>query len=116
MEGTATMCRQANHMCQFINYALHSPEAGNAKYDGHCKVVESRFRISSQEQIGISKPGRELTSLGSIVQKGKFSAGIEHFVRVLYSVDFPTLGIPTIPTCSGTCIRQTGRARASGGA
>ena len=35
---------------------------------------------------------------GSIVQKGKFSAGIAQFVRALYSVDLPTFGIPTMPT------------------
>ncbi len=42
---------------------------------------------------------QEWTSLGSIVQKGKFSAGMEQFVRQLYSVLLPTLGRPTIPTC-----------------
>lgn len=46
-----------------------------------------------------------LTSFGSMVQKGKFSAGIEHLVSVLYSVDLPTLGIPTIPTCVGVDVR-----------
>lgn len=30
-----------------------------------------------------------------MVQKGKFSAGIESFVRVLKRVDFPTFGNPT---------------------
>ena len=39
------------------------------------------------------------TSFGSMVQKGKFSAGMLHFVRVLYNVDLPTLGRPTMPTC-----------------
>ena len=34
---------------------------------------------------------------GSIVQKGKFSAGTERLVSALNSVDFPTLGNPTIP-------------------
>jgi hypothetical protein len=33
----------------------------------------------------------------SIVQKGKFSAGTDIFVRALKIVDFPTLGNPTIP-------------------
>jgi hypothetical protein len=33
-----------------------------------------------------------------MVQKGKFSAGMPIFVRVLNSVLFPTLGSPTIPT------------------
>lgn len=36
-------------------------------------------------------------SLGSIVQKGKFSAAAWDFVSTLKNVDFPTLGIPTIP-------------------
>jgi len=34
-------------------------------------------------------------SLGSIVQNGKFSAGIDSLVRVLKRVDFPTFGNPT---------------------
>lgn len=36
-------------------------------------------------------------SLGSMVQNGKFSAGIDSLVRVLKRVDFPTFGNPTIP-------------------
>lgn len=39
-----------------------------------------------------------LFSLGSMVQKGKFSAAAELLVRTLKNVDFPTLGTPTIPT------------------
>ena len=35
---------------------------------------------------------------GSIVQNGKFSAGIAQFVSALYNVDFPTFGMPTMPT------------------
>jgi len=35
--------------------------------------------------------------LGSIVQNGKFSAGIEDFVIALNKVDLPTLGKPKIP-------------------
>ena len=35
--------------------------------------------------------------LGSIVQKGKFSASIPARVSALNNVDLPTLGIPTIP-------------------
>ena len=35
--------------------------------------------------------------LGSIVQKGKFSAAIFDAVRALNKVDLPTLGKPTIP-------------------
>jgi hypothetical protein len=31
------------------------------------------------------------------VQKGKFSAGTDIFVRTLNIVDFPTFGNPTIP-------------------
>jgi hypothetical protein len=32
-----------------------------------------------------------------MVQKGKFSAGIDNFVTMLKKVDLPTLGNPTIP-------------------
>lgn len=39
-----------------------------------------------------------LFSLGSMVQKGKFSAGAALFVITLKNVDFPTFGTPTIPT------------------
>lgn len=35
---------------------------------------------------------------GSMVQNGKFSAGIAQFVNALYKVDFPTFGMPTMPT------------------
>jgi hypothetical protein len=35
--------------------------------------------------------------LGSIVQNGKFSAGIDDFVIALNKVDLPTLGNPKIP-------------------
>jgi hypothetical protein len=35
--------------------------------------------------------------LGSIVQKGKFSACIPAEVNALNNVDFPTFGKPTIP-------------------
>jgi len=38
-----------------------------------------------------------LTALGSIVQKGKFSAGIPILVSTLNRVDLPTLGRPTMP-------------------
>jgi len=34
-------------------------------------------------------------SFGSMVQKGKFSAGIANFVTMLKKVDFPTFGNPT---------------------
>jgi len=34
-----------------------------------------------------------------MVQKGKFSAGMLQLASALYSVDLPTLGIPTMPTC-----------------
>ena len=40
-----------------------------------------------------------LTLLGSMVQKGKFSAGIDTLPSVLNSVLFPTFGNPTIPIC-----------------
>lgn len=33
-----------------------------------------------------------------MVQKGKFSAGAELFVRTLKNVDLPTFGTPTMPT------------------
>ncbi len=45
---------------------------------------------------------KENTSLGSMVQKGKFSAGMEQLVRQLYSVLLPTFGSPTMPTCPPT--------------
>ena len=35
--------------------------------------------------------------LGSMVQKGKFSAPIPALVSALNKVDLPTLGSPTIP-------------------
>ena len=44
----------------------------------------------------------QLTLLGSIVQKGKFSAGMETLPSVLNSVLLPTLGSPTMPICIAT--------------
>ena len=38
-----------------------------------------------------------MPTFGSMVQKGKFSAGILEFVRALNRVDLPTLGKPIIP-------------------
>jgi len=40
-----------------------------------------------------------LTLLGSMVQNGKFSAGMDTLPGVLKSVLFPTFGNPTIPIC-----------------
>jgi hypothetical protein len=40
---------------------------------------------------------RDRTMLGSMVQNGKFSAGIDNFVSRLNVVLLPTLGKPTIP-------------------
>lgn len=45
---------------------------------------------------------RNPTWFGSIVQKGKFSAGMPILVSTLNSVLLPTLGMPTIPICMGT--------------
>jgi hypothetical protein len=42
-----------------------------------------------------------MPELGSMVQKGKFSAAIPALVSALNSVDLPTLGRPTIPHCTG---------------
>jgi hypothetical protein len=38
-----------------------------------------------------------MPTFGSIVQKGKFSAGISDSVKALKRVDLPTFGRPTIP-------------------
>lgn len=43
---------------------------------------------------------KTLTLLGSMVQKGKFSAGMDTLPRVLKRVLLPTLGKPTIPICT----------------
>ena len=40
---------------------------------------------------------RERTLLGSMVQNGKFSAGMVHLVSTLKSVLLPTLGMPQMP-------------------
>jgi hypothetical protein len=52
----------------------------------------------------MNNDGMSLTLFGSIVQKGKFSAGMPIFVSVLNRVLLPTLGKPTIPTC--TCMHH----------
>jgi hypothetical protein len=38
-----------------------------------------------------------MPELGSMVQKGKFSASIPALVKALNNVDLPTFGRPTIP-------------------
>ena len=38
-----------------------------------------------------------IPTFGSIVQNGKFSAGIADLVKALNKVDLPTLGRPIIP-------------------
>ena len=47
------------------------------------------------------RPLERLALLGSIVQKGKFSAGRPMRVSTLKSVDLPTLGRPTMPIWGG---------------
>ena len=52
----------------------------------------------SQSQRKRSSGTLTRAELGSIVQKGKFSAGMPILVSTLKRVDFPTLGRPTMPT------------------
>lgn len=47
---------------------------------------------------GGSVKKKYLFSFGSMVQKGKFSAGAALFVSTLKKVDLPTFGTPTMPT------------------
>ena len=64
---------------------------------------------------------KRLTLLGSMVQKGKFSAGIDTLPRVLKRVLLPTLGSPTMPICNthmcGNCddfaLRSTAGAKSA---
>ena len=59
-------------------------------------IIFSGFTIfanSSRRESGTVT----IPTLGSMVQKGKFSALIPAYVRALNKVDFPTLGKPTIP-------------------
>ena len=51
----------------------------------------------TQSLLNLSSGTLTLAILGSIVQKGKFSAGTYNFDKRLKVVDFPTLGKPTIP-------------------
>ena len=46
---------------------------------------------------------------GSIVQKGKFSAGALDFVNALKRVDFPSFGSPTMPHCKDIIKKNLGR-------
>ena len=45
-----------------------------------------------------------IPTLGSMVQKGKFADCAFALLRQLKSVDFPTLGSPTIPHCNAIYI------------
>ena len=91
-------------------------------------LVEEEFYVAGNKRIAMSRDvqsiramrekesqlpwtARNLLSgtgttpiLGSIVQKGKFSAcALLEFVKALNSVDFPTLGKPTIPHLKLIC-------------
>ena len=44
--------------------------------------------------------------LGSLVQKGKFSAAIPALVKALNKVDLPTFGKPTIPQLKPIMVSQ----------
>ena len=50
-----------------------------------------------QAALGRNAAARGRTLLGSMVQNGKFSAGIVHLVSTLNSVLLPTLGMPQMP-------------------
>ncbi len=56
----------------------------------------SGLTISASSFSRVSGTGT-MPELGSIVQKGKFSASIPALVSALKRVDLPTLGRPTIP-------------------
>ena len=57
---------------------------------------------SKEILINLSSGTLTTPTFGSIVQNGKFSAGIDALVIALNSVDFPTLGRPTIPHLNPT--------------
>lgn len=61
-------------------------------------ILEVSIYSSKQVIFTIINVKKYLFSLGSMVQKGKFSAAMELLVRTLKKVDFPTFGTPTMPT------------------
>ena len=58
----------------------------------------SLYACTAERDLGAQPPAR--TVLGSMVQKGKFSAGTVSLVRQLKRVLLPTLGRPTMPICT----------------
>ena len=69
-------------------------------------AISTNSIVAGIERSGLTSPsiascrgsGIDTTpALGSIVQKGKFSASMPAFVSALNRVDFPTLGKPTMP-------------------
>ena len=67
----------------------------------HCKSTPCRpqkhFPLWLRHQAAVREKKR--TWLGSMVQNGKFSAGMPILVRTLNSVLLPTFGSPTMPIC-----------------
>src|SRR5690606_681098 len=59
-------------------------------------TTRSGLTISARAFMRVSGTGT-IPELGSIVQKGKFSAAMPALVSALNKVDLPTLGKPTIP-------------------
>ena len=72
-----------------------------------CAVIAQHKQNKLQRSLRCTEKINMRTWFGSMVQKGKFSAGMPILVMVLKSVDLPTLGSPTIPTC--TTAPQTSR-------
>ena len=62
-------------------------------YDNLCLWLKIVAILSNLISVTVTAP-----ILGSIVQNGKFSAGISDAVNALNIVDLPILGKPTIPT------------------
>lgn len=81
------------------NLQLHGVLLASPAADRHIPPSADTQLLSSRYHDD-PDPAQTLTWLGSIVQKGKFSAGMLSLVSTLNSVLLPTFGIPTIPICS----------------
>mmetsp|Transcript_30035 Transcript_30035/g.74515 ORF Transcript_30035/g.74515 Transcript_30035/m.74515 type:complete len:223 (+) Transcript_30035:770-1438(+) len=98
-------CMMPSTALMWLRNALPSPAPVDAPLTRPAMSTTSRKGCTTDLGLCMSTSQSKRSSgtctrvaLGSMVQNGKFSAGMQQFDSALYSVDFPTFGMPTMPT------------------